>query len=237
MQKHLAGLRGKRQAQQHHVTAEAGPYLYDPFQEPENWAETYSREGMFDICCGGYEAIPLEEWAANENVEPARIDVTFFPSEKAQSMSGEAMTLLELRDKIHNRTARSKGELPWLKLAKFSGERTEANCLRHDKGVTAISGIELDYDREELTLDAAIAVAEKAKLAALFYTSASYTEEKPRWRVLLPTSKELPPSERVKLVARVNGLFDGVFSPKSFVLSQSYYFGAVNKIRCIAPSW
>jgi hypothetical protein len=34
---------------------EKSAVLYDPFQEPENWAERYSEEGMFDSCCRGYE--------------------------------------------------------------------------------------------------------------------------------------------------------------------------------------
>ena len=52
----------------------------------------------------------------------------------------------------------------------------------------------------------AIAVVKKAKLLALLYTlAASYTDATPRWRILLPTSTTLPPDERAKLVARVNG--------------------------------
>ncbi len=190
---------------------------------------------MFDSCCRGYEGIPSHEWVpANENVEPARISITFFPNQQAKSMRVEAMTLLELRDKIHNQTGRSKGELPWLKLAKFSGERTEANCLRFNDAVTAITGIELDYDREELTLDAAIAVAKRAKLAALFYTSASYTDAKPRWRCVLPASKALPPSEREKLVARVNGLFGGVFSPEMAITKCLIWALSVNGFTATA---
>jgi AAA domain/Primase C terminal 2 (PriCT-2) len=155
------------------------------------------------------------------------INVTFFPSESAQSMRVELMTLMELRDRIEGTSKKTKGALPWLKLARFSGERSEKNCLRHNKAVTAIHGVEADYDRGEMTLDAAIAIATKAKLRALLYTSASYTEKKPKWRIVLPTSKPLPPSERAKLMARVHGLYGGIFDPASFTLSQSYYFGSV----------
>lgn len=127
--------------------------------------------------------------------------------------------------------------MPWLKFAVFGEERTDKNCLRNDENVLAVVGVELDYDRKEMTLDEAIGIAEKAKLRALFYTSASYTDAGPKWRILLPLSKPLLRGEksvdvlkaaRAKLVARVNGLYGGIFDGASFNLSQSYYFGAVN---------
>jgi hypothetical protein len=156
--------------------------------------------------------------------------VTFFPNQYAQSMSVETMTLIELRDRIQRTSRSRKASLPFVKLATFSGARSEdGNCLRFNEAVEEITGIETDYDREVITLDAAIAIAKKAKLAVLIYTSASYTDEAPRWRLIAPTSKPLPPAERVKLVARINGLYGGVFSPESFTLSQSYYYGAVKR--------
>ena len=51
---------------------------------------------------------------------------------------------------------------------------------------------------------------------------------KERWRILLPTSNNLPPDMRAMLVARVNGLFGGKLAPESFVLSQAYLYGSVN---------
>jgi hypothetical protein len=59
----------------------------------------------------------------------------------------------------------------------------------------------------------------------MVYTSPSHTAERPRWRVLAPFSKELAPSARAKMVARLNGLFSGAFAAESFTLSQSYYYG------------
>ena len=138
------------------------------------------------------------------------------------------MTLTELGALILMTSAKSKDKLPWLKLATFGDDRTARNCLRHDGNVLAITGIELDYDAGEMTLDQAVAIVKEARLCALLYTSPSYTDAKPKWRIVLPTSKELPPGERAKLVARVNGIFDGVFDGASFALSQSYYFGSVN---------
>ena len=173
---------------------------------------------MFRHCCEGYAGI---EWIKT-------FKVTFFPNQSAQSMDVQSMTLPKLRDRILKTTATSKDQLPWLKLAEFSNKRTDKNCLRHNGNVLAITGLEMDYDGEQITLPEAVAIAEKARLQALFYTSASYTDAAPKWRLVLPTSKPLPPAERPRLAARINGLYHGSFSPESFTLSQSYYFGSVN---------
>jgi hypothetical protein len=138
------------------------------------------------------------------------------------------MTLRELRDLIQSGNAARKEDLLWLKLASFGSKRSNNNCLRHNANVLSISGIELDYDTKVMKFDEAIDIAEKAHLQALFYTSANYTDATPKWRMLLPTSRSLPPGERAKLVARVNGLYGGIFAQESFTLSQSYYFGSVN---------
>jgi hypothetical protein len=79
-----------------------------------------------------------------------------------------------------------------------------------------------------MPFEEATKIVKAAGLTALLYTSPSHTEEKPRWRVLCPTSRDLPPEERAKLMARLNGIFGGVFAPESFTLSQSYYYGSVN---------
>ena len=67
-----------------------------------------------------------------------------------------------------------------------------------------------------------------SKVLAIAYTSPSHSPAAPRWRVLCPLSTEYPPEERDRLMARLNGLFDGVFSNESWTRSQSYYFGSVN---------
>jgi RecA-family ATPase len=137
------------------------------------------------------------------------------------------MTLSELGDLILKTSKKSKDRLPWLKLATFGNKRTVKNCLRHNGNVLEIRGVEADYDAGKIGFDDAVEIARKAGLKALLYTSASYTDAAPKWRIVLPTSRPLPPGEREKLVARVNGLYGGIFDGASFTLSQSYYFGAV----------
>jgi putative DNA primase/helicase len=221
--------------------------LYDPFEEKDFFAHC-AEKAMFAACCLGYEGFGPDEWtAANENVARSlevgspvigkptlrvvptfRLDITFFPTQTAQSMNVKNMTLHELRDMIQTTTAKSKSALPWLKLASFGEKRTSTGCLRHNENVEEITGAEGDYDGKKMPFEEAVAITERAHLRALIYTSPSHTDEAPKWRILAPTSEPLQPSEREKLVARLNGLFGGIFDTASFALSQSFYFGSVN---------
>jgi len=72
-------------------------------------------------------------------------------------------------------------------------------------------------------------------LMALLYTSANYKPDKPKWRLLLPTSKPQPCDERKKYVARANGLFSGIFCAASWPLSQAFYYGG-NAWVIISPA-
>jgi hypothetical protein len=162
------------------------------------------------------------------------IHVTFFGNQRAQNLVADDLTLEKIAQFVRGTHAPTKGKLPWLKLAKFGSKRTDKNCLRHDANVQAISGIEGDYDGKIIPLDAAIKTTKAAGIKALLYSTASYTDPAPKWRILCPTSRALPPGERAKLVARVNGLFGGVLDPASFNLSQAYYFGYVGNRK---PHW
>jgi hypothetical protein len=135
----------------------------------------------------------------------------------------------QLRANVLAATAKTKAELPWIKLARFGDVKTEKGSLRHDANVLAITGIEADYDGEKIHLAEAVERLEKAGVKALVYTSPSHTEDTPRWRVLCPTSTELPPERREHLVGRLNGLLGGILAGESFTLSQAYYFGSINK--------
>src|SRR5262249_10183441 len=135
------------------------------------------------------------------------VTVTFFPDQSAQSMRVKTIPLSKLCTLVRKTTKKRKALLPWLKFAVFGQKRTEKNCLRHNDNVVAISGREADYDQGKIKFADAVALVRKVGLQALLYTSASYTDAKPKWRIVLPTSKQLPPDERAKLVARINGVF------------------------------
>ncbi|WP_454621321.1 primase-helicase family protein [Bradyrhizobium cenepequi] len=157
--------------------------------------------------------------------------VTFFADFGAKTFTTDNLTLPELAERVLNASARKKDKLPWLKLAAFGDKRTEKGSLRHDANVLQISGVELDYDDEKISVDDA-AVALRG-IKTLIYTSPSHSSDKPRWRVLAPTSIPHPPEARAKLLARLDGLLkarlgvEKVAARESYALSQAYYFGWV----------
>jgi putative DNA primase/helicase len=167
---------------------------------------------------------------ANDPVgQPRLIHVTFFKDQHAFTLQTREMEFADLQDLILHTTGINKEVLPWLKMARFGPNRSDKDCLRTNANTEAISGIELDYDAMQMSVAEASEILEDAHLTAILYTTASHTAAAPKWRLLLPTSQDLPPDERAQLVARVNGLFGGIFASESFVLSQAYQYGSVNK--------
>jgi hypothetical protein len=153
--------------------------------------------------------------------------ITFFRTYAATEKFEQRGPMPELAEYIKGTTARSKALLPWVKLASFGDVKTSAGSLRHDSNVKSISGIEADYDGEQISFDEAASVLIMDNITAIVYTSPSHTEAEPRWRVLCPLSLEYPPDQRSKFLGRLNGIFGGVFSVESWTLSQAYYFGGV----------
>ena len=112
----------------------------------------------------------------------------------------------------------SKQFCPLLKLATFNGPR----C---NDSMAEISGVEGDYDSEQVTQAQAVAMLEAAGVRALVYASPSASTTAHRWRVLAPTSKPHPPEARAGLVARLNGALGGILAGESFTNSQVHYIG------------
>ncbi len=167
------------------------------------------------------------------------VAVTFFPSFAAATKAEESLSFADLAERIRTTTAPRKDDLPWLKLARFGTKRSptrrdeagimRGGSLRWDPNVLAISGIEGDYDDARMSFEDARALLEKQGVTSILYTSPSHTEDAPRWRVLCPLSEEMPPARRNHQLGRLNGLFRGIFAGESWTLSQSYYFGSVNR--------
>lgn len=153
--------------------------------------------------------------------------VTFFASAAASKKTEETITLRHLAEQVRSVARNDKASLPWLKLAAFGDEKTDKGSLRHDANVLSLSGIEADYDGEEVSVDEVTETLASQGIAALVYTSPSHRPDKPRWRVLCPLSTEIPPDRRTAMLGRLNGLLRGVLSPESFTLSQSYFYGYV----------
>ena len=154
--------------------------------------------------------------------------ITFFKNAFARTAEQKDLTTEELKDLILSTTAGKKESLPWLKMATFGTKKTKRGTLRHDDNVEGITGIELDYDDQKYSFDKALERLRSLNLYALIYTSPSHQPEKPKWRVLLPTSELLPPAKRANLAQAVNAAFGGIFAPESFALSQSYFYGSVS---------
>ena len=153
--------------------------------------------------------------------------VTFFEHHGARFRTEREINKAELADLVRTHHASSKDQLHWVKLARFGTNATSKGSLRHDANMINITGVEVDYDGEEMSFEDARLILEEAGVDCIIYTSPSHTPEKPRWRVLAPLSRPHRPHERAKFVARINGLFGGIFDGASFTMSQSYYFGYV----------
>ena len=169
------------------------------------------------------------EAPAASDINTRTVKVTFFKNEAAQRLHVKNLTLPDLSTMIASETAASKMELRWLKLATFGNKRSDKNCLRTNENTNDISGIEVEHDVGDITFEDAIKVMQRHRLRGLAYTSPSHVAGvNERWRILLPLSIHYPTAMREKLVARINGLFDGKLAPESFTLSQAYLFGSVD---------
>jgi hypothetical protein len=169
----------------------------------------------------GRGAMPEDENALDA------ITVTFFNDIKGRHKTERTISWTELRKEILDTSADSKNDLPLLKLARFGDVRSLKGSLRNDLNLAEITGIEADYDGEAIPPADAIEILKTAGIKAIIYTTPSHTADKPRWRVLCPTSGPLSPGRRFNLVARLNGAFGGVLADESFTLSQAYYYGRI----------
>lgn len=152
---------------------------------------------------------------------------TFFFHKNSRHKKDFELTPDALVELIDNHHKPRKDDLQWIKLAKFGDHATGKESLRNNANVLAITGVEADYDAGKIPFDDAVKLLEQARVEAIAYTSPSHKEDKPRWRILAPLSKEYPPGERERFLARLNGIFAGALGAESFTLSQSYYFGYV----------
>jgi len=152
---------------------------------------------------------------------------TNFPNQWAFEKKEVHGSLRKLATQIAAKTAKSKDKLPWIKAATFGAIKSERGCYRTNDNVENVTGAEGDHDAGTMQPEEARDLLEAACIAALIYTTPSHTPQKPRWRVICPFSNAIPPMDRYRLLARVNGVLKGALAGESFVLSQSYYAGGV----------
>jgi P4 family phage/plasmid primase-like protien len=159
------------------------------------------------------------------DIDAHKIAVSTFEDHGARKCFQFGWSLTELRDIVLRKDATTKKKLPWLKLATFGKKRTTKGSLRHDDNVTAVSGLELDYDATLVSIEEAVAKLRELNVRALVYTSPSNTKTQFKWRIVAPFSTELPPQDRLKHAKRLEGALGIAFDKASFALSQSFYYG------------
>ncbi len=165
---------------------------------------------------------------AAQTAKPGLALVTIFQDKYARKKTGEQCTIDDLADLAADpQIYSSKQDMPLIKLATFGDLKSKKGSLKTDDNLISVTGIEADYDAEQMPMREAAARIENAGIEAVLYTSASHTEDKPRWRVLCLLSKPCEAVERYKFVARLNGVLGGILADESFIASQGYYFGQV----------
>ncbi len=159
------------------------------------------------------------------------IRLTRFPNMAATKKKDMRLSPRQLAALIERTEADDKSELPWFKMAVFGNNRAASpsgHSFRSNGNVVTVSGIEADYDGEEIMPEDARDMLADAGVVAVVYTTPSHSPDAPRWRVFAPFSEELQPGERGRHMARLNGILGGALDDASFTLSQSYYGGNVS---------
>jgi hypothetical protein len=174
-----------------------------------------------------FEASTGARYAWTRSLLDASVLLTIFPDVYARRKRERRTTLRRLARHIAKVRRSSKVRLPLLKGATFDGRRTKGGALRSDQSLVAITLIEVEYDGEEVQPEVMAIALRTAGIVALIYTTPSHQPDAPRFRVLLPTSRPLSPSERARLVDRVQSLVAFLLAKESWTLSQAYYYGQV----------
>jgi P4 family phage/plasmid primase-like protien len=160
------------------------------------------------------------------DISTHKVTITTFSDPFAKKCGRRRCTLPELRDEVLSASADTKKKLPWLKFAVFGNKKTPKGSLRHDDNVVAVTGLELDYDSLLVSIEEVVAKLSELRIRSLAYTSPSNTTTQSKWRIVAPFSRELSPQDRRVHAMRLAGALGITFDRASFVLSQSFYYGA-----------
>ena len=159
---------------------------------------------------------------------PEAVTVTYFSDYAAALLREERVALPDLARQVQTMVAPEKARLALVEAGpvRRQAQRQQFAETRRQRARHHRQSRPTTTARRSASTTA-VETAEQGGLGCIIYTSPSHTPDKPRWRVLCPLSRELPPEDRYRLVARLNGLYGGIFAAESFTLSQSYYFGKV----------
>lgn len=162
---------------------------------------------------------------ANQQDNPIRgqltVDWTCFGHYQAKVGTLRTNTVHEFYDLIKNAPLfADKKAQPLLKLGTY-----ENNSRAKDSALSKISGVELDYDAEQVTIEEAAGLFRAAGIEALLYSSFSSKPAAPRWRVLLVLSKPTHADHRAAWVAAANSVLGNIAGSESYTPKQIFFWG------------
>lgn len=135
------------------------------------------------------------------------------------------ISLRQLAELVQETLASEKAGLPLISFMRFEGHRRgNANARR-------FSAICCDYDGGVVSIDDAATMVRRASVSALIHSTPSSTAAAPRWRAILPVSRELSAKRYRAMVERANYVFGGILAPESFTPSQAYFVGHIGEGR------
>lgn len=168
------------------------------------------------------------------DTDPFKCQVSIFKNVKPRKCISKAFDLQGMITNPVTHIKKKKSFLPLFKMAVMGDTPNENGYIRHDANVKALTGQELDYDGGELSFEDARRLLEDAGIICVMYTSPSHTEDFPKWRVILPFSREITqnmPNFRHGTVDLCETILGVTFNKDSRTLSQSYYFGKVAGVK------
>jgi predicted P-loop ATPase len=152
--------------------------------------------------------------------------MSFIVDKFAKIITTKTVSLEDLADICANTVSPSKDAQPFWKMGLYGSNRLASGCLRYDRNFEEATGIEVDCDGG-MSFDEVKARLDPYGLAFMLHTTARHTATDPRWRGLFPFSKSRPPSERARMVSRINGILGAVLTKESWALSTAFKYGSI----------
>lgn len=113
----------------------------------------------------------------------------------------------------------------------FRQTRFRPGADRCDADVVECWGAEGDHDAGTMTPAEAARLMREVGVRCTIYTTASHTEAKPRWRIVVPFGQAVTPPERSKWLDYVNAVLRGALARESWNKSTFFYYGRVEGVQ------
>ena len=107
-------------------------------------------------------------------------------------MNQRYSSLREFAEQLRDARASLKTLLPLFSPCSYDNKRTSKKSLRHDANVRECFCVVADYDRGQVSFDAAVEAAKRAGIAMVLVTTPSHAPPgKSRWRAVAPLATSL----------------------------------------------